>query len=316
MANLYDITIIGGGPAGLTAGIYACRARMKTILIEKMVCGGQILVTDTIENYPGFPGGIKGPELADWMLKQASHFGLEIRTDEAKSVKVNDRKERTFSVELSDGTKIEALSLIIATGARWNSLGAPGEKELTGRGVSYCATCDGPLFKGKDVTVIGGGDTALEDALFLTKFANKVRIVHRRDRFRGTKILQERVFANNKIEVVFNSVLSRINGTKRCEAVVIKDLIAGSEKTVPTDGVFILIGMTPNSGAFKGLVAMDDNGYVLCDDDMKTSLDGVFACGDIRKKLLRQVITASGDGATAAFSAQHYVERLKGVEYK
>lgn len=316
MQDIYDIAIIGGGPAGLTAGLYACRARMKTVLVEKMVCGGQVLVTDTIENYPGFPEGIKGPDLADWMLKQASHFGLEVRSDEVNKVTVNDNAGKTFSIGLSGEAKIEALSLIASTGARWNSLGVPGERELTGRGVSYCATCDAPLFRGKDVTVVGGGDTALEDALFLTKFADRVRIIHRRDRFRGTKILQERVFANKKIEIVLNSVLSRIEGTKKCDAVVVKDLNAGTEKTLNTDGVFILIGMTPNSDMFKGVVAMDEGGYLLCDDDMRTSVDGIFACGDIRRKLLRQVITAAGDGATAAFSAQHYVERLKGVEYK
>ena len=316
MPEIYDIAIIGGGPAGLTAGLYACRARLKTILIERMACGGQILVTDMVENFPGFPDGIKGPELADWMFKQASHFGLKVRPVEAKGVNLKKNGEGALSVELTDGKKLQALSLIISTGARWNSLGVPGEKELTGRGVSYCATCDGPLFKGKEVVVIGGGDTALEDALFLTRFADKVTIVHRRDRFRGTKILQERVFANHKIEVSFNSVAARISGTKKCEALDIKDANTGTVKSIKASGVFVLIGMTPNSEIFKGALGMDEKGYILCDDDMKTSVEGVFACGDVRKKLLRQVVTAAGDGATAAFSAQHYVERLKGVEYK
>lgn len=316
MPEIYDIAIIGGGPAGLTAGLYACRARMQVILVEKMACGGQILVTDIIENFPGFPNGVKGPELADWMLKQASRFGLEVRPIEAKGVALKKNGKDAFSVELADGKKLQALSLIISTGARWNSLGVPGEKELAGRGVSYCATCDGPLFKGKEVVVIGGGDTALEDALFLTKFADKVTIVHRRDRFRATKILQERVFANHKIEVCFNSVAVGISGTKKCEALEIKDVNTLTGKTIRVNGVFVLIGMTPNSEIFKGAIGMDDKGYILCDDDMKTSVDGIFACGDVRNKLLRQVVTAAGDGATAAFSAQHYVERLKGVEYK
>ena len=316
MAEIYDIAIVGGGPAGLTAGLYACRARMKTTLVEKMACGGQILVTDMIENFPGFPDGVKGPELADWMFRQAAHFGLEAKSVEAKRVAIKEGRQAGFTIDCTDGVSLDALSVIIASGARWNNIGVPGEKELTGRGVSYCATCDAPLFKGKDVVVIGGGDTALEDALFLTKFANKVTIIHRRDRFRGTKILQERVFANNKIEISFNSVVSEITGTKKCESVIVKDISTLEPKTIQTHGVFVLIGMTPNSDAFKGFVGMDDKGYILCDDDMKTSVDGVFACGDVRKKSLRQVVTAAGDGATAAFSAQHYVERLKGVEYK
>lgn len=314
MPEIYDIAIIGGGPAGLTAGLYACRARMKTILVERMACGGQILVTDTIENFPGFPNGVKGPELAGWMFKQAAHFGLEVRQAEAKGVII---KEKGYlAVECADGAGLKALSVIISTGARWNSLGVPGEKELTGRGVSYCATCDAPLFKGKEVVVIGGGDTALEDALFLTKFADKVTVVHRRDRFRGTKILQERIFANRKIEVSFNSIVTGIAGTKKCESVVVKDVVTSAVKTVHAHGVFVLIGMTPNSDAFRGAVGMNEKGYILCDDDMRTSADGIFACGDVRKKSLRQVVTAAGDGATAAFSAQRYVERLKGVEYK
>lgn len=316
MDDIYDIIIAGGGPAGLTAGLYACRARMKTLLVEKGICGGQILITDTIENFPGFPEGIKGPDLADWMFKQASHFGLEVRTAEAVKVVSKAPPEGALSVALDDGQSVAALSVIVASGARWNTLGVPGEKELGGRGVSYCATCDGPLFRGKDLVVVGGGDTALEDALFLTKFANKVTIVHRRDTFRGTKILQERVFSNKKIECCFNSVVSRIAGSKQCEGVDVKNVKTLTERRLAASGVFVLIGMTPNSNLVKDVVAMDEKGYVVCDDDMKTSANGIFACGDVRRKLLRQVVTAAGDGATAAFSAQHYVERMKGVEYK
>ncbi len=316
MLETYDIAIIGAGPAGLTAGLYASRARMKTILLEKAVCGGQILITDTIENFPGFPGGIKGPELADWMFKQASHFGLEVKSAEAGGLVLKDKEGGPFFVELIDGARLGTLSVIISTGATWNSLGIPGEKELTGRGVSYCATCDGPIFRGKDVAVIGGGDTALEDALFLAKFAAKVTIVHRRDRFRATKILQERVFADHKIDVRLNSVALGITGTRKCEALEIKDIKTGVAGSIKVSGVFVLIGMAPNSGIFKHAVKTDDKGYILCDNDMKTSAGGIFACGDVRSKLLRQVVTAAGDGATAAFSAQHYVERLKGVEYK
>ena len=316
MAEIYDIAILGGGPGGLTAALYACRARMKTILIEKLSCGGQILITDKIENFPGFPEGVTGPDLADWMMKQAEHFGLEFR--QADAVKISPKKtdKGPFSVELAGGAKLEALSLIVATGARWNELGIPGEKELAGRGVSYCATCDGPLFRGRQVAVIGGGDTAIEDALFLTKFAEKVTVIHRRDRLRATKILQERAQANKRIEFCMSSVAKRIAGTKKCEGVVVTAAAGGPEKTIPADGVFVLIGMTPNSGIVKGLVTLDEKGYIVCDDDMATSAAGIFACGDVRRKLLRQVVTAAGDGATAAFSAQHYVERLKGVEYK
>lgn len=313
MGTLYDIVIIGGGPSGITAGLYAARARMKTVLIEKALCGGQILVTDIIENFPGFPEGISGPDLADWMMKQARHFGLEIDTAEVKSIA---RSKNGFVVTLDSGKAVETLSVIIATGGRWNTLSVPGEKELTGRGVSYCATCDGPLFKGKDVVVIGGGDTALEDALFLTKFAGSVAIVHRRDRFRATKILQERVFENKKIRFYFNSVVKEITGSGRVESVRVENKNTKEEHTVKCDGVFVLIGMSPNSEAVKGFVELDEKGYVLTDDEMKTSAKGVFACGDIRKKLLRQVVTATGDGAVAAFSAQHYVESLKGTEYR
>lgn len=316
MGDMYDIVIIGGGPSGLTAGLYACRARMNVLMLEKMACGGQILVTDTIENFPGFPEGIKGPELADWMLKQAQHFGLKTEAAEAARIALKKSKERIFEIELAGSRRIETLSAIIATGARWNCLGIPGEKELSGRGVSYCATCDGPLFKGKDVTVIGGGDTALEDALFLTKFAAKVTIVHRRDRLRATKILQDRASANKKIELCLNAIASEITGQKKVEGVRIKDTKTGAEKIIKTDGVFVLIGMTPNSDIVKGLADLDEKGYIVTDDEMRTSTDGIFACGDVRKKLLRQVVTAAGDGATAAFSAEHYVERVKGIEYK
>jgi len=316
MKESYEIVIIGGGPAGLTAGLYACRARMKTLLLEKALCGGQILVTDTIENFPGFPEGIKGPDLAEWMFKQASHAGLEVKALEVAKVASKKGSQPLFSIDATGAETIETLSIIIASGANWNALGIPGEKELTGRGVSYCATCDGPLFKGKEVVVIGGGDTAIEDALFLTKFAGKVTVVHRRGRLRATKILQERALANSRIEFSFNSVATAISGTKRCEGVTVKDVNTGAEHTIKASGVFVLIGMSPNSGFAKGVVTMDEKGYIVCDDDMKTSADGIFACGDVRKKSLRQVVTAAGDGATAAFSAQHYVERLKGVEYK
>lgn len=316
MKNVYDIVIIGGGPAGLTAGIYASRARMNAILLEKTACGGQVLLADTIENFPGFPEGIKGSDLANWMLKQAEHFGLKIELAEVKNIILKKEDKGPFIVTLGNGKDIYGLSLIIATGARWNSLGIPGEEKLVGRGVSYCATCDGPLFKGKDIVVIGGGDTALEDALFLTGFANKVMIVHRRDRLRATKILQERAVANKRIEFCLNSIALEIIGDDKVKEVKVKDVNTNKERILKANGVFIFVGISPNSKIVKGLVEMDEKGYIISDDGMGTSIDGIFACGDVRKKPLRQIVTATGEGATAAFSAITYVERIKGVEYK
>ena len=316
MKNVYEIVIIGGGPSGLTAGLYAARARMKAVLVEKMLCGGQVLVADTIENFPGFPEGIKGPDLADWMSKQASQFGLEIKTAEVKKIDPKKTGKEPFTIELSESGTLKASAVIIATGAKWNSLGVPGEKELSGRGISYCATCDGPLFKGKDVVVVGGGDTALEDAMFLTKFANKVTIVHRRDKLRATKILQERACANKKIEMCLGAVCTGISGKARVEAVLVKTVKTGEEKTLKADGVFVLIGLSPNSDIIKGFVDLCPKGYIKTDEEMKTSVDGIFACGDVRMKSLRQIVTATGDGAIAATSAEHYVEKLKGTEYK
>lgn len=316
MSDVYDIAIIGGGPAGLSAGIYASRARMKTILLEKMACGGQILTADIIENFPGFPSGTAGHELAGLMLKQAEGFGLETATREAGKILPGKAAGEPFTIGLDEGKSMRALSVIIATGARWNTLGAPGEDELRGRGVSYCATCDGPLYKGKEVMVVGGGDTALSDALFLTKFADKVTIVHRRSMLRATRILQERAIANKKIELCLKSVVSRIVGTRKVEGAVIKDVETSKERTIRADGVFVLIGLSPNSEGFKGLLKLDEKGYIESDEDMRTSVDGIFVCGDVRHKSLRQVVTAAGEGATAAVSAQHYVERIKGIEYK
>lgn len=316
MENIYDIAIIGGGPAGLTAALYACRARMKTILVERLACGGQILIADMIENYPGFPRGVKGPELAEWFQKQAEHCGLKVEYAEASGIIPKKDPSDPFVVELAGGKNIRALSVIIATGADWNKLNIPGEKELTGRGVSYCATCDGPMCKGKEIVVIGGGDTAVGEAVFLTKFAHKVTIVHRRDKLRATKIIQERAAENKKINMCLSSVPVEVIGKNKVEGLKVRDVRTGEEKVIRADAVFALIGLLPNSGPVKYIVKTDDKGCVLTDDDMKTSVDGIFACGDIRRKLLRQVVTAAGDGATAAFNAEAYVECLKGNEYR
>lgn len=316
MDEVYDLIIIGGGPAGLTAGLYASRSRMKTLLLEKMACGGQMLTADIIENFPAFPCGAKGEELADLMLKQAEHFGLVISTREAKKVLPKKNEKEPFTIETAEGDNIKALSIIIASGAHWNELGVPGEDRLKGRGVSYCATCDGPLFKGKEVVVVGGGDTALGDAIYLTRFAGKVTVVHRRAALRAARILQERAFADKKIEFCLKSNVTEIIGLNRVEGVRVKDTEGRKEKVIKADGVFVLIGLSPNSGIFKDMLKLDENGYIFSDDSMKTSLDGVFSCGDVRSKPLRQVVTAAGEGATAAVSAQHYVEKLKGIEYK
>lgn len=316
MSELYDIIIVGGGPAGMTAGLYLARARMKALLLEGMMCGGQILTTDVVENYPGFPHGIRGSELAGHMQKQCERFGLPVRNETVARIERAKTQGGPIGVSLEGGERLETHAVIIATGARWNQLGIPGEKELSGKGVSYCATCDGPLFKGKDVVVIGGGDTALEDALFLTKFAASVTIVHRRDTLRATKILQERARENKKIAFSFNSIAVEIKGSARVEGVIIKDVAKGIQKILKADGVFVLIGVTPNSGLAKGVVTLDENGYIITDDEMRTSANGIFACGDVRRKILRQVVTAAGEAATAAVSAQRYVEHLKGTEYK
>lgn len=311
MAERYDLIIVGGGPAGLTAGIYAARARMKALLVERLACGGQILTADRIENFPGFPEGVMGPKLAGHMAAQAKNTGLETRTGEVKEIIHARGQEGAFTVKLSEHGDVEAKAVIIATGAKWAALGIPGEKELSGRGVSYCATCDGPLFKGRDIVIVGGGDTALEDALFLTRFVNKITIVHRRKELRATKILQERALADKKIDFCLNAVATEVSGKARVEAVKVMDVDTRAVKTLKADGVFILIGITPNSELAKGLVKLDENGYILTDDAMAASLAGVFAAGDVRRKLLRQIVTATGEGALAAVSARHYVEELQ-----
>ena len=316
MSDIYDIIIIGGGPAGLTAGLYSARARMKTLLLEKMLCGGQVLMADLIENFPGFPSGTKGPELADLMLKQAQSVGLEISTRDVNKIILKKSDKDHFVIETAEGDIFKASAIIISTGANWNALGVPGEESLRGRGVSYCATCDGPLFRNREIVVVGGGDTALGDAIFLTRFTNKVTVVHRRDKLRATRIIQERALANNKIELCLQSVVTEIIGDKKVEGIKVKNVSTGEEKVIKAGGVFVLIGLSPNSGAFKGLFKLDEKGYIISDDDMRTSVDGIFACGDVRKKSLRQIVTAAGEGATAAVSAEHYVERLKGSAYE
>jgi len=308
----YDLVIIGGGPAGLTAGIYAARARLNVILIEKVVPGGQILVTDWIENYPGFPEGLCGADLVQKMTDQAEKFGLGIETNDVVSLDLNGSVKK---IHLTDKT-IRARALVIATGAAPRKLGVPGELKLFGKGVSTCATCDGPFYRDQVVVAAGGGDTAVQESLFLTKFARKVYLVHRRDQLRATKILQERAFNNDKLEIVWNSVLTEIKGTSNVEQVVLKDVRTGKEESMPADGCFIWIGIIPNTALLDNSVKLDANGFILTDFNMQTSVPGVFAAGDVRATPLRQVSTAVGDAAIAATAAEQYIESGKAQSVK
>ena len=310
---IYDAIIIGGGPAGLTAGIYLSRARMNTLLIEKALPGGQAILTEIIENYPGFPHGIAGPELMQKMEEQAVRFGLKIEYGEVEEVKIKEDKVKIVKI---NNKEYRTMTIILASGAEASKLGAPGEEKLRGRGVSYCATCDAPFFKDQKIVVVGGGDMAIEEALYLTKFVREVTIVHRRDRLRATKILQERVFANKKINFTWDSVVTKILGSEKVEGILIKNKKTGEEKEISCQGVFVFVGNVPNSKLLNELIKLDKKGYILTDGNMMTSQEGIYACGDVRKKLLRQVITACGEGATAAFAAQKYIEELKGVSYK
>ncbi len=314
--NMRDIIIIGGGPAGYTAGLYAARARMNVLLVESLSVLGQAAMTEVIENYPGVEktGGI---ELVMSFKKQAEAFGLECCQQTAKNISQRDESgSLVWRVEDETGVN-ESLALIIASGARAKKLQVPGEEEFAGRGVSYCATCDAPFFKEKDIVVVGGGDTAVQEALFLTRFGKKVTIVHRRDRLRASGILRERVSANKKMEFVWNSVVEEIRGAKTVEKVRVKDLKTGKKSDIPCDGVFIFTGWRPNTDFLgESGARMNKTGHVITDRDMKTSQDGIFAAGDCCEKSLNQVITACGDGAVAAFSAQHYVEKLKGTAYE
>ncbi len=308
----YDVVIIGGGPGGLTAGLYAARGDMKTLLLEKLLPGGQAATTYWIDNYPGFPEGVSGPQLMMAMKDQAERFGLEIKTDDVSGL---EPVEDGFSIRGGAGV-YTAHAVIIASGATVAKLGVPGEEKLRGKGVSYCATCDGAFFRDEDLVVVGGGDAAVEEGMFLTKFAKKVYVVHRRDRLRAAKAIQERAFQNDRMTFIWDSVVEEILGDQNVEGVRLKNLKTGETRELSCKGVFIYVGNIPNSQFLKGKVEMDERGYILTDNDMATSWKGVFACGDVRKKALRQVVTACGEGAAAAFSAQQFVEEKKGIAYK
>ncbi len=304
----HDVIIIGGGPAGLTAGLYAARARLNTLLLERLLPGGQILESLFVENYPGFSEGISGGKIIEEMVKQATRFGLEIKTETA--VAIEDLGKEGKIVKTSKGSH-KALAIILAMGADPNKLNVPGEERLSGKGVSYCATCDGPLFKNKEVLVVGGGDTAVEDAIFLTTFCQKVSVVHRRDQLRATKVIQERAFQNKKINFIWNTVVTEILGEEKVEKAKFKNVKTGEEKIFPTNGIFIGIGLNPNTCIAKGLVEMDEKNYIITDDNMVTSRSGIFAAGDCRKRLFFQMVNACGEGATAEYSAQKYIESIR-----
>src|SRR4030066_1568887 len=300
----YEVIIIGGGPAGLTAGLYASRARLRTILIENALFGGQMTTTETIDNYPGFPQGVTGDELSRLMEEQAKRCGMETINGEVIEVKP-DRDQKM--IRTHESTCL-AETIIICTGAEYRKLGVPGEKEYAGKGVSYCATCDGAFFKDSEIVVVGGGDSALTEALFLTKFVKELTIIHRRDALRGTKIYQERVLANPKIKFLWNSIVQEIKGDSVVRSIVVKNVKSGETKEFKTDGAFLFVGLVPRTQFLKGVVQMDDGGYLCTNEDCETSAKGIFAAGDCRKRLLRQIATAVGDGATAAFAAEKYLE--------
>jgi thioredoxin reductase (NADPH) len=308
MANTdYQLIILGGGPAGLTAGLYAARDRLQVMLVEKGVVGGQVLVTDWIDNYPGFPEGISGFDLVEKMAAQAKRFKLETKNANVVKVELTEAKKKLI---LESGGELTCQALIICTGARPNKLGLPGEEEFTGHGVSFCGTCDGPFFRDQEIIVVGGGDTAVQEADFLTRFASKVTVIHRRDKLRATKVLQEKAFANERIEFIWNSNVVAIEGEKEVERVRIRNN-NGEESEIAVSGVFILIGTIPNNEMLPlEQLGADEYGFIITDAEMRTKVDGVMAAGDIRSKKVRQVINAAGEGAVAAIAAEHYFNKL------
>ena len=302
----YDVVIIGGGGAGLTAAIYTSRAKLKTLLFEKLTPGGQIALTDMVENYPGFPDGVTGTEISMRMEEQAKKYGTEIQYDEIKTI----RKNQEFAVETSKGN-FSAKSIIVTSGASFRMLGVPGEKELTGRGVSYCATCDGAFFKNKEIIVIGGGDSAMQEGLFLTRFVNRLSVIHRRDKLRASPILQDRAKTNQKFRFVWDTVVTRIDGDKKVENVRLKNLKTNQEKDFKTDGVFIFIGHDPATKFLQGFIDLDEHGYVKTNQKLETSVPGVFAAGEVRSGAIKQLVSACGEGCEAALAAQAYLESLE-----
>ena len=303
---MYDLIIIGGGPAGLTAGLYTARARLKVVLLERLAPGGQVLTTDWVENYPGFPDGISGFELVEKMKTQAENFGLPIQLEEVLEMELSPKKK----VVVTNKGKLETKALILATGATPKKLGIEGEELLTGKGVSYCATCDGPFYRDQEVVVVGGGDTALEEAIFLTRFASKIYLAHRRDKLRAIQLLQDRAMAEEKIEFMWDTIPIRILGENGVEGVELKNVKTEKVHRKDVQGIFIFVGTQANSELVNGTLNQDETGFIVTNENMETSVPGVFAAGDIRSKPWRQISTAVGEGATASFFVARYLENL------
>lgn len=304
--KIYDVIIIGAGPAGMTAAVYTSRANLSTLMLERGVPGGQMANTEEVENYPGFDH-ILGPELSTKMFDHAKKFGAEYAYGDVKEV-IDGKEYKTIK---AGSKEYKARSIIISAGAEYKKIGVPGEQELGGRGVSYCAVCDGAFFKNRELVVVGGGDSAVEEGVYLTRFASKVTIVHRRDELRAQKILQDRAFANDKIDFIWNHTVKEINDKDgKVGSVTLVSTQDGAEQEFPADGVFIYIGMVPLTKPFESLGITNSNGYIETNEQMETKVPGIFAAGDIREKTLRQIVTATGDGSIAAQNAQHYVEEL------
>ncbi|MGH3737317.1 MAG: thioredoxin-disulfide reductase [Micromonosporaceae bacterium] len=307
MSDVRNVIIVGSGPAGYTAAVYAARANLNPLIIEGVESGGALMTTTDVENFPGFADGILGPDLMDQMRKQAERFGAEFLTDDATRVELTGDVKRVWVGE----TLYEAPAVILATGSAWRPLGVPGEQELLGHGVSSCATCDGFFFKGQHIAVVGGGDSAMEEATFLTKFAESVTIVHRRDEFRASKIMQDRALSNPKIKVVWNTVVTEVVGDGKVEGLTVKDTQTGEERRLDVTGLFIAIGHDPRSDLFRDQVSTDDEGYVTVDaPSSRTNLAGVFAAGDLVDHTYRQAITAAGTGCVAALDAERFLASL------
>lgn len=308
-AVVEEVIIVGSGPAGFTAGLYAARANLKPLLLTGNEYGGQVSLTYDIENYPGFPESLSGPDLVEKMQAQAEKFGTRVEFDFVSEIVVD---QYPFLVRTSGGQEYKARSLVLSTGASPRYLEIPGEKEYTGKGVSYCATCDGFFFRGKDVLVIGGGDSAVEEALFLTKFASRVRVIHRRDSLRAGKLLQDRLIANEKIEMVWNTVLTEIVGADgSVVGVKTRDTVTGAEGHLETDGVFIFVGHLPNNMLMQGKLALDEDGHLIVDKKMRTNVPGVFAAGEIMDKVYKQVATSVGQGCAAAMQVTRFLEEME-----
>ncbi len=307
-SNHVKVLVLGSGPAGLAAALYAARAELTPVVLTGIQLGGQAALTYTVENYPGFPEGVGGAQLGELFQKQAEHFGAKLEFDSAREV---DLSHRPFNVKTDNGEYL-ADALIIATGASSNQLNVPGEMDLTGRGVSYCATCDGWFFKEKKVVVVGGGDSALEEGLFITRYASTVTIVHRRDELRASPLLQRRALEHPKVKFIWNTVVTRVMGTDKVDAVGLRNLKSGKESIDKTDGIFVFIGHTPNTDLFKGQLDMDALGYLKVDNKMQTSRAGVFAGGEVADPHFRQVVTSAGMGAAAAIEATRFLESEHG----